>query len=79
MVFVIPLGAFAFYLFYEKNFSLLPIYGRVQEVNGRKEYHTIPDFKLTNQNQETVSVNDWKDKIVVADFFFTHCPVIFRK
>lgn len=79
MVFVIPIGAFGFYLLYEKNFSSLPIYGKVQDVNGTKVYHTIPDFKLTNQNKETISKDDWQDKIVVADFFFSHCPVICPK
>jgi protein SCO1/2 len=46
-------------------------------------WHHLPDFKLTNQLGEAVS---WKDivgggkdstgRIVVADFFYTHCPTI---
>ena len=79
MVSVIPFGAFGFYLLYERNVSRLPIYGKVETANGTKEYHTIPEFKLTNQNEETISTNDWKDKIVIADFFFSHCPVICPK
>ena len=38
--------------------------------------HTIADFSLTNQNGKIVTQNDYKDKIYVADFFFTTCQTI---
>ena len=41
-----------------------------------KKYHTIADFELTNQNGETITQEDYKGKIYVADFFFTTCPSI---
>jgi len=41
-----------------------------------KKYHTIADFSLTNQNGETITQDFYKDKIYVADFFFTTCPTI---
>lgn len=41
-----------------------------------KKYHTIADFSLTNQNGETVTQNNYEDKIYVADFFFTTCQTI---
>ncbi len=41
-----------------------------------KKYHTIANFSLTNQNGKTVTQDDYKDKIYVADFFFTTCPTI---
>jgi len=41
-----------------------------------KKYHTIADFSLTNQNGEAVTQDDYKNKIYVADFFFTTCPTI---
>ena len=41
-----------------------------------KKYHTIANFSLTNQNGKTVTQEDYKDKIYVADFFFTTCPTI---
>ena len=41
-----------------------------------KKYHTIADFSLVNQNGKTVTQTDYKDKIYVADFFFTTCPTI---
>ena len=39
-------------------------------------WHTISDFKLTNQEGQTVTWDSLKGKIIVADFFFTHCPTI---
>jgi protein SCO1/2 len=39
-------------------------------------YHTIPDFSFTNQNGEVITQDTFKDKIYVADFFFTTCPTI---
>lgn len=42
----------------------------------KKKYHTIADFSLTNQNGKTITQNDYKDKIYVADFFFTTCQTI---
>lgn len=41
-----------------------------------KKYHKIADFSLINQNGKTVTQEDYKDKIYVADFFFTTCGTI---
>lgn len=41
-----------------------------------KKYHTISDFSLINQNGKTITQEDYKDKIYVADFFFTTCQTI---
>lgn len=41
-----------------------------------KKYHKIADFSLTNQNGKTITQDNYKDKIYVADFFFTTCPTI---
>lgn len=38
--------------------------------------HTIADFELTNQNGEIITNNTYKNKIYVADFFFTRCQTI---
>lgn len=38
--------------------------------------HTIGDFKLINQNGKTITHNDYRDKIYIADFFFTRCQTI---
>ena len=41
-----------------------------------KKYHTIADFELVNQNGDTISQENYSDKIYIADFFFTTCPTI---
>ncbi len=41
-----------------------------------KKYHKIADFSLINQNGKTITQEDYKDKIYVADFFFTTCQTI---
>ena len=41
-----------------------------------KKYHRIADFSLVNQNGDTITQEDYRDKIYVADFFFTTCPTI---
>ena len=38
--------------------------------------HTIADFSLLNQNGETITNTTYKDKIYIADFFFTRCQTI---
>jgi len=38
--------------------------------------HKVANFKLMNQNGDTITQEDYKDKIYVADFFFTRCMTI---
>jgi protein SCO1/2 len=38
--------------------------------------HKVADFKLINQNGDTITQENYKDKIYVADFFFTRCMTI---
>lgn len=38
--------------------------------------HKVSNFKLLNQNGETITEKDYEDKIYVADFFFTRCMTI---
>lgn len=60
-------------------------------VLGRKQYvekivdgktvtdtvdHTIPDYKLVNQDSNWVTPETFEGKVYVADFFFTSCPTI---
>jgi len=53
----------------------------IQKTKDGKDYfdttwQTIPDFSLTNQLGQNVSWKDLEGKVVVANFFFTHCPTI---
>ncbi|KPM32043.1 Electron transport protein SCO1/SenC [Croceitalea dokdonensis DOKDO 023] len=42
----------------------------------QKQKAQIADFKLINQNGDTITQQEYKNKIYVADFFFTTCPSI---
>ena len=62
----------------------LPILGEREIVNVNYDggikadtiYHSIRDFSFTNQDGETITQDTFKDKIYIADFFFTTCPTI---
>ena len=41
-----------------------------------RKYHKIADFELYNQNGDTITNAFYKDKIYIADFFFTTCLTI---
>lgn len=41
-----------------------------------KRFHKIKDFKLFNQNGQQITNENYRDKIYVADFFFTTCQAI---
>ncbi|MGO3153917.1 SCO family protein [Mesonia sp.] len=41
-----------------------------------RKYHKIADFKLVNQNGDTITQEDYANKIYIADFFFTTCQTI---
>lgn len=59
-----------------KKDTPLPIYGE-RDVNGIDTvYHTIADFSFVDQDSAVVTNNTFKNKIYVADFFFTSCRTI---
>ena len=72
MVFIIPVSAWVLLNWYEKKVQVLPIMGKTKQ-------HRIGDFYLTNQDGQLKTTADWNNKIVIADFFFTHCPSICPK
>ena len=45
-------------------------------IQHKAKYHKIADFSLINQNGETITQDNYKGKIYVADFFFTTCQTI---
>ena len=84
--FILAFSAAAITLFYTilKPVETLPIY-QPAEVNEKlvdssvihvSKYHKISDFELTNQNGEIITQEFYKNKIYVADFFFTTCQDI---
>ncbi|MDA0317469.1 MAG: SCO family protein [Bacteroidetes bacterium] len=64
--------------------KVLPIYQPAQvnfelvdsTIQHKKKYHTIANFSLINQNGDTITQEFYKDKIYIADFFFTTCQTI---
>jgi protein SCO1 len=46
------------------------------ESAGDTIYHSIPEFEFLDQNGQAFGSKDLKDKIYVANFFFTSCPSI---
>ncbi|HZW64700.1 MAG TPA: SCO family protein [Hanamia sp.] len=42
-------------------------------------WHQVKNLHFTNQLGQQVSLDDLKGKIIVIDFFFTHCPTICPK
>jgi protein SCO1/2 len=54
----------------------LPIFGE-REFNGKDTvYHTIAPFQFVDQDSSVINNSIFKDKIYVADFFFTSCRTI---
>ena len=88
---IIPLLIFLYVNSLPKAAIPKPIfYDSVSSVikNGKQlndtSWHRLPDFTLTNQLGQTVSLkdlgtvseNDTNRRVIVADFFYTRCPTI---
>tara|TARA_R110000787_G_scaffold86285_12_gene184133 strand:+ start:11926 stop:12588 length:663 start_codon:yes stop_codon:yes gene_type:complete len=64
--------------------NVLPIYNPSnfnselvdKSLRNKNENHIVSDFSLINQNGDTITQENYKDKIYVADFFFTRCGSI---
>lgn len=78
-VFVLPITAYMLVSWYEKKIQKLPVLGKPEIVNGKSVDHTIAAFSYTDQDGISYNNSNWKNKIVVADFFFTRCPTICPK
>ncbi len=85
-VVMLVLSAIIVFIIYSvlKKDRILPVY-EPEMVNTElvdstvqyiRKYHKIADFNLTNQNGIQVTQEDYKNKIYVADFFFTTCQTI---
>ena len=86
LLFMIVLSVVAIYSFYkiQTPTKKLPILNPVdinpklvdKSVRKVRAYHKIASFKMTDQNGDTITNNTYKNKIYVADFFFTRCESI---
>jgi protein SCO1/2 len=59
------------YLYYQSVSS-----DRTNKFNGILYDKKASDFTLANQNGEKVTLSDFRGKIVLIDFGYTHCPNI---
>lgn len=57
----------------------LPIFGEREVQGSDTVYHQIADFSFVDQDSAEVTNATFKDKIYVADFFFTSCRTICPK
>ena len=71
VIFILPLTAWALLNIYERRIEKLPILSTKD--------HRIEYFSLINQDGLVRTGDDWKNKIVVANFFFTHCHIVCPK
>lgn len=57
----------------------LPVFGERNLVGTDTVYHAIASFSFLNQDSALITNDTFKDKIYVADFFFTSCRSICPK
>lgn len=57
----------------------LPILGEKFVQDGDTVFYRIPEFAFINQDSQHISNSTFRNKIYVADFFFTACPTICPK
>ncbi len=82
---MVPLVSYFIVKRYSESAIVMPRHYFADSVLARTEkgkkvfdtaWHKLPDFSLINQQGDTVNWDKLKGKVVVADFFFTHCPTI---
>ncbi|HTB06941.1 MAG TPA: SCO family protein [Bacteroidia bacterium] len=65
----------------KRTVRYLPILGvnKYDPATKDTNYHTVADFKLTDQFAQIVTADTFKNKIYVANFFFATCPGICKQ
>src|SRR5450432_4025726 len=77
LVFALPVLAYALISWYQNKYEKLPVYNSP----GKNEnlLTQLSSFNFLNQDGRKLNKNDWDNKILVVDFFFTHCPSVCPK
>jgi len=83
LVFLVLTPLLIFFTFWMQE-EKLPVYNPTDlnpelvdsSIQNVSQNHNVADFTLVNQNGDTITQEDYKNKIYVADFFFTRCPSI---
>jgi protein SCO1 len=60
----------------DNQYQRLEIYGPKEPAGNDTLYHTIGDFKLISHTGDSLSLQNLKGKIFIADFFFATCQTI---
>ncbi len=85
LVILIPVASYFIVKHYSEQAVVMPRRFYSDSINtyvkDGKEYtdtvwHQVDNISLTNQLGNKVSLSDVHNKVIVADFFFTHCPSI---
>src|ERR1035437_2110652 len=87
VILLLPSLIYVFLTTGKHHFMSLPYYGEREAISknvGGKVitdtiYHSIPAFRLINQDGDSVSDKNYEGRIYVADFFFTTCKTICPK
>jgi protein SCO1/2 len=82
MIFILLSGIGVFYLI--KYSQRLPVFQPIDfhpdlvdsRLQNIKSGHRVLPFKVVDQNGDTITQEDYKGKIYVANFFFTRCRTI---
>lgn len=56
-------------------YAIPKIVGRFED-SGLMKFGKVPDFEFINQEGETITNENYKDKVYVVEFFFSTCPSI---
>ncbi len=80
---LLAIGVFVYAFFFhdtKKPIRYLPIFGEksYEAKNGKTDtiFHTIPGFRFTDQDGNTVTEKNFENAVYVTDFFFTTCHSI---
>ncbi|EDM45672.1 hypothetical protein SCB49_07682 [unidentified eubacterium SCB49] len=47
-----------------------------RSIGDMTTFNVVPEFSFTNQNNDTITNADYKNKVYVVEFFFSTCPSI---
>ena len=78
MILIVPSVAYLVLTTGKHNIKKLGYFGPKipGDTPGDTLYHTIPEFEFTDENGQPFGSKNLRDKIYVANFFFTSCPTI---
>ncbi|MEO6524169.1 MAG: SCO family protein [Mucilaginibacter sp.] len=92
LVLILAVPGFLYYLLTAKGknrYKPLAIYGpkvvakTFHKYHGKAIpdtiYHQVSDFNLTDQDGKKVNLETYAGKILVVNFFFTHCPTVCKQ